>query len=306
MAFQHQPLLNAFEAARAIMVVSALIGKQHLFLDAEQWRTVPWTRHETCKTPQSEMLDILVMIPGILHDHAIWDASLQSHHTSGHGLQERVKIQLVTLYRWRWQWQARFGNEVCLELIDPSPHTSNSRRSRRLCFGRFAAASEIMLYNATLMWLLALLHKMDPLGVAQHIEACAAAAMPPNDGEAHTTSFQPLRRPGIAITIHDPAMEICRTFEWVTRHHKCSKEPTFLYLFPIGMAMTALQHDTENMGWIRALLNISPVTANYAGGENQAGFGFYLSHEALLAPDRVHAEKHSQLFSEQDLYQLSV
>ena len=305
-AFKEQPLLNAFEAARAIMTVGALISKQRVFLDAEPWRIIPWARNPAFKTPQSELLDILIVIPGVLQSHASVDTLPQDSQSPYFELLGVIKDQLLKLYRWRWRWQARSGHEVGLQLEDHSPLPHLPGQLGRLQFRRFVAATELMLYNATLMWLLALLYKMDAMGAPQHIEDCAAAAATASDDDLSHTSFQPLRRPGAAVTLRDPALEVCRAFEWVTRHHKFSKEPTFLYLFPVGMAMPALRDDTQKLAWIRVLLDSSPVTASYGQDQNHAGFGFYLSREALLAPEVVQPQEPWQLFSQQDVLRLSV
>ncbi|KAF5649616.1 transposase tc1 [Fusarium sp. NRRL 52700] len=87
-----------------------------------------------------------------------------------------------------------------------------------------------MLYNATVMWLIALQWKIDSVSASSRIESCADAAMP-DEPAARYLFFEPLRRPGASVIVQDPAMEICRVFEWVTSHHSRSKEPTFLYLF---------------------------------------------------------------------------
>ena len=288
------------------MVVGALIGKQRLFLDAEAWRTIPWMQDTTPKTPQSELLDILIMIPGILHDHGSMDASSLTQSNPYQDLIGRVRKHLIKLYQWRWQWHTRFSHEVGLEFGDDSSLSPGPERLRRLHFGRFVAASEIMLYNATLMWLLALMFKMDPIGASEQIEACAVSSELANNVGVRYASFAPLRRLGGAVSLRDPALEICRTFEWVAAHHDCSKEPTYLYLFPVGMAMTALKDDPASMDWVKGLLSVSSVTANYTQSDNQAGFGFYLSREALLAPDRERAEADLQLFSKQDMRNFGV
>ena len=158
-----------------------------------------------------------------------------------------------------------------------------------------------MLYNATLMWLLALLWKLEPLGANSRIESCALAATP-LDADTRYSSFEPLRRPGAAVAVRDPAMEVCHVFEWITRHHNRSKEPTFLYLFPVGMAMSVLESDAEDYAWVKSLLGQSPITANYSKGQNPAGFGFYVTPEALH-PETIQAKQ--QLFSTGDINHLS-
>ncbi|KAH8724800.1 hypothetical protein GQ44DRAFT_654167, partial [Phaeosphaeriaceae sp. PMI808] len=279
-AFQHQPLLDAFEAGRAILLISSLIGKRRLFLEDEKWRTIPWLRNRAMKTPQSEVLDILIVVPGILQDLAASGSPSISDPNPYHEVLRKVEVQLILLYRWRWKWQARSSHQVSSELGSTPPPITVIGSSGRLRFHRFVLASEIMLYNATLMWLLALVFKMNLQGASRFIEVCATTASLYEDTVANT-SFHPLLRPGAVATLRDLAIEILCTFDWVTRHHHHSKEPTYLYLFPVGVAMTALQDDPKSMDWAKLLLGVSPVTANYALGANQAGFGFYLTREAF-------------------------
>ncbi|KAM5361650.1 hypothetical protein ACJA88_014387 [Fusarium oxysporum] len=302
-AFQAQPFLNAFEATRATL---------RLFLEEERWRMVPYERNKGFKTPQSQLLDILVVVPGILQDHEATQSMDEDGSKSRAELLERVERQLVALYLWRWQWQARSGNHVESDAgntpqlngraAEALGSIGTSRQSGRLRLGKFALATELMLYNATLMWLIALYWKIDPVSASARIEACADAAMP-DEPATNYLSFEPLRRPGGAVTVRDPAMEICRVFEWVTHHHCRSKEPSFLYLFPMGVAMSVLEAEPETKAWATSLLNISPITANYAHGQNAAGFGFYVTPEALH-PEKVVAKE--QLFSAQHMQQLAV
>lgn len=273
---------------------------------------VPYERNKGFKTPQSQLLDILVVVPGILQDHEATQSMDQDGSNSRAELLERVERQLVALYLWRWQWQARSGNHVESDAgntpqlngraAEALGSIGTSRQSGRLRLGKFALATELMLYNATLMWLIALYWKIDPVSASARIEACADAAMP-DEPATNYLSFEPLRRPGGAVTVRDPAMEICRVFEWVAHHHCRSKEPSFLYLFPMGVAMSVLEAEPETKAWATSLLNISPITANYAHGQNAAGFGFYVTPEALH-PEKVVAKE--QLFSAQHMQQLAV
>jgi hypothetical protein len=244
------------------------------------------------KTPQSQLLDILVVVPGILEDHASTLSMDEDGKDSRGELLERVERQLVTLYRWRWQWQAQSGNQVesdasnTPQLNGPAAEAlgsiGTSRQSGRLRIGKFTLATELMLYNATLMWLIALCWKIDPVSASTRIEACANAALP-DEPDTKYLSFESLRRPGASVMVRDPAMEICRVFEWVTRHHSRNTEPAFLYLLPIGVAMNVLESEPETKAWVSSLLNMSPITANYARGENAAGFGF-TSHPSHFIP----------------------
>ncbi|KAH7386901.1 hypothetical protein DE146DRAFT_186573 [Phaeosphaeria sp. MPI-PUGE-AT-0046c] len=297
-AFQEQPLLSAFEGARAIQMIAALFGRQRLFLESDQWRTVSWLLHPACKTPQSELMDILVLVPGILQDYASLESSDFISQVQLQELQARVETQLILLYQWRWQWQTRSAHEVGADTTFPQSYPTATEPTLRLRFRRFVVASELMLYNATLMWLTALLFKINPNSGSNAIQTCATTAMPAPELVA-STSFYPLWLPGGTFSLREPALEICRTFEWVARHHNSSREPTYLYLFPVGMAMTALQDDAEALAWIKALLHTSPATASYALGANQAGFGFYLSREAFATPGIIQVQ--GDLFTTPDI-----
>ena len=101
-------------------------------------------------------------------------------------------------------------------------------------------------------------------------------------------SFAPLRRPGAALSVRDPATEVCRAFEWQCRHReRDGSVPNNFYLFPMGMAMSVLDDDDEYRAWIARLLGSSRYTDGYGfrgslgRGANPAGFGYYLTREAL-------------------------
>ncbi|RFU27315.1 hypothetical protein B7463_g9035, partial [Scytalidium lignicola] len=207
----------------------------------------------------------------------------------------RVIHQLRALYRWRWHWEAHFGTDVDVDKdlthqgngtmqIKLGP-TGSLRPLDRLHFKHFGTAADIMLYNSVLMWLLALVWELDPLRAGDLIEQCASNAMEHvmwnrNEdtvldmefkfGESSVsisryTSFEPLRCPGALVSVRDPAMEICRVFEWQSRNHGASREANFMYMFPICMAMSVLDTDVEGQSWIQALLDANPLTKGFGG-----------------------------------------
>lgn len=214
-------------------------------------------------------------------------------------LVERVKQSLVALYRWRWHWQRRFGKDVGL-VNEPTPRKVNTSPSnpdskpcfshpKRLKFALPSAAAAIALYNAVLMWLITLLWDLEPFYAGIMIEQCAEQAMEAATVEAVTgdhkedlnsmfdfgytspgdsdrcTSFEPLQRPGAAFSVRDPAIEICRIFEWQSQNHSAGYESNFLYMFPIGMAITVLDTEPEYREWIRGLLDVNEYTRGYGG-----------------------------------------
>jgi hypothetical protein len=244
---------------------------------------VPWLQDPESKSQQSKLLDILVIVPGILQDYTEAHALATPEPVQYRNLLQKVKIQLMLLYSWRWRWQARYAHEVQEDTNCVPPIFVTTGGLGRLHFRRFAAAVELMIYNATLTWLLALLFKLEPLGATKEIMACAAAARPKDEELSRIKSFQSLQRPGEAITLRGPALEICRAFDWVTRNHNDGTEQTHMYLFPVGTAMTALQGDHESLVFVRWLyaLNESAGTASHAEGAHQAVFGFPSSRDAF-------------------------
>lgn len=103
-------------------------------------------------------------------------------------------------------------------------------------------------------------------------------------------AFEPLCHPGAVHSIRAPAIEICRVFEWKCRHyeqHDASGNQTCLYLFPLGMARSALDADPDWHSWIDSLLDSNPNTASYGRNRGSvAGFSSYVTRHALY-PDTL-------------------
>jgi hypothetical protein len=283
-----------------------------MFLDEPRWQTVPWELEPTSKTPQSYLLDIFVSIPTLLEEDAVlerWSLEsadydfidpspiLDDGYFRGAELHTRVASQLETLYRWRWKWQREYGRCVTLDHCD-----GNAEPSNRLQFDRALRANDIMLYNSILMWLLALLWKLDPSRAESTIRHCtraaaASVALTPSDNlhghpsspglgrDDPSISFKPLQHPEASISIRDAAVEICHVYEWKSRNHgkvSSSEDQMCLYLFPVGMAKSVLDREPEYKAWIGSMLDASPHTRAYGrDSDNIAGFAYYITQEAL-------------------------
>ncbi|KAI1384831.1 uncharacterized protein F4822DRAFT_374462 [Hypoxylon trugodes] len=319
-AFQQQPLRNAFEAARATLLVSSLLSRRRTFLENPCWHFVPYALDSSTKPQQSQLLDIFVTIPGFLEEESrINDSNSQSDDESiglslilDEQLDRRaalggcVAAQLEKLYRWRWNWQRKYSQYVAIgrdewqrDSLSPKSTDSigSSRETSRLRFDRPIHSNDIMLYNAVLMWLMTLMWKLQPFQAASRIQCCArraaaSSASPPNSpGSSQSVSFEPLSWPGAFLSIRDPALEICRAFEWQCRHyeqHTAFSDQTCLLLLPLGMARCAFDGDSEYQDWIDNMLDSNPVTAGYGrGGGSVVGFGSYITPRALDPNARV-------------------
>ncbi|KAI2615538.1 hypothetical protein GGR54DRAFT_294123 [Hypoxylon sp. NC1633] len=314
-AFQRQPLRNAFEAARATLLVASLFARRRTFLAESRWQNVPYAPDPLAKPQQSLLLDIFVVIPGLLEEERrISDIAynrkdefidpslvLDEQLDRREDLCGRIFAQLERLYRWRWDWQRRYSR--CVTVEDPgrqsnSPifqaDTSPSPEAKpgRLEFDRYVHADDITLYNAALMWLMTLIWKLQPFQAASIIDCCArrAATWSTLSPESPTLSsfnntFDPLVPPGAAFSIREPAIEICRVFDWQCRHHEqhaVSGDQTCLYLFPLGMARSVLEDDPDCQEWIENMLDSNPVTAGYGkNGGSIVGFSSYITKRAL-------------------------
>ncbi|RYO87736.1 hypothetical protein DL766_004994 [Monosporascus sp. MC13-8B] len=308
-AFQQQSLRHAFEAARATLLIVSLFARRRLFLEEPRWQRVPWLLDQASKHPQSHLLDIFVTIPGLLEEerHMSEEDTIPlndfvdsmptpgSQHSRRLALCNSIAAQLEKLYRWRWDWQHENGQYVAADdesswrPEDPAWDLligfGNNRWLTRLRFDRPVYANDVMLYNAALMWLMALLWKIEPSRAGVVITNCARRATPTPEFPAPSFFSPLLERPGTALSIRVPAAEVCRAYDWLSRHHHpCSatEDQMCLYLFPLGMARSVLGMDPNGREWITAMLDSSPVTRGYGTAYSSvAGFAAYITEDAL-------------------------
>ncbi|KAI0115424.1 hypothetical protein F4814DRAFT_321991 [Daldinia grandis] len=313
-AFQQQPLRNAFEAARATLLTASLFSRRRIFLEDPCWQDIPYALDPYAKPQQSRLLDILVAIPGLLEENSHVDSMSYCPEDGSttpspmsdkrlccqKNLCECIVAQLEKLFRWRWDWQREYGQYVSVDKyewrsITSSPIDSefagDPKELRRLRFDRSAQANDIMLYNSALMWLMALLWKLRPLQAKSIIQGCArhavtsSALLPQSPALSHNILFEPLDQPGTMFSIRDPAIEICRVFDWqCRRHEQCGAldDQACLYLFPLGMARSVLDAEPRYQKWIDNMLDSSPITAGYGKhGGSVVGFSTYITRCAL-------------------------
>ncbi|KAF2098391.1 hypothetical protein NA57DRAFT_57545 [Rhizodiscina lignyota] len=283
--FQQQPLRSAFESCRATLITVGIISKRRCFLEDDSWINIPWALDPASKSQQNQLADILVTVPGMLED----DGRLSQQPDPGPhvALVERVKRQLKRAFRWRWHWQELYSATVYEKPASPAP-ADPSAKSRMfesiLQFTEFERATEISLYNAVQMWLIGLLWKIAPSNAPAIIMAAAQPPSTHKDSSAYPY-FSSLSLPGMSVALRDPAIEICRVFEFQCANVQHSKDPALFYMLPIGLAYSVLEHQPRFRDWLVSMLDQSPITSKYVIGQNSMGFGFYLSsaglHEAI-------------------------
>lgn len=255
---------------------SHLIAHRRLFLEQEEWKRIPWALEGTTKSQQNHIIDILVDVPGFLYD----DTQLRESNdpAARADLLSRVKSRLYALHNWRYVWEMLNPNAA----YETMPTTAPSKPRvfpRRLHFRSHEQAAEILLYNATHMWLIGLLLRLDP-GNVSIITTTAATA-------AHDAGFPDsfprgaLRLPDDNLSLRDPAVEIVRTFEFQMTDPEKNIDSSLFFLFPMGIAWTVLEQDAGYRRWIRELLDQSEITKGYAIGRN-VWFGHYYMPKVLV------------------------
>ena len=243
-----------------------------MLFEDPSWLSVPWALDPLAKTQQNHLLDILVPVPAMLQDldhvKRLGGGDDPSAGALRHrSLLARVERQLEMLYRWRWRWAGTYGHTVTTtheHSHTDCPSTPRPAQLPRLSFSRHGSAADISLYNAIQMYLLGIVWDLAPTSGPSIIQACAALARNSvGEGARRAANFEPLRRPGAALSVRDPAVEIARCFEWQSGHHGAGDDPNFLYMFPVGLAMSVLDGERRMRRWLRGLLDGHPVTRGY-------------------------------------------
>ncbi|KAH8160211.1 hypothetical protein CIB48_g8049 [Xylaria polymorpha] len=287
--FQHQPLRDAFEAARATMVVASLVMRKRVFLDTPAWHKGPYALEPKSKAPQSYLLDILASVPGLLEDHHkleqmmeeapshasfahdmdasvtvtrpsydamrnVVDASFEDIATLRSNIVNRVILKLESLFMWRLRWQVSFGADVYAE--------SGIQNS---------SVESLVPPNDSTVNCLDKLQFSRP-GAAADIALYNSVLMwllaLLNELEpAQSTLYRGELGVGLTTRVRDAAMEICRVFEWQSANHtSAAGETNFVYMFPIGLALCVFDMEPENRDWIRTMLDANALTRDYGVG----------------------------------------
>ncbi|KAK5219624.1 hypothetical protein LTR72_008008 [Exophiala xenobiotica] len=295
--FAVDPLRLAFESCRATLITIGLITKTRGFLEQSVWIDEPWSVcGQENKSSQNQLVDILAYVPGFLEDQARLDEQWPRPSTSEGfrfrlDLVQRIEYQVARLYNWRWHWEEINPHsvwEVDPESM-PSHHFFAAHRPRRirktLIFSTFSKAIEISLYNAVLLCLLGLLWSLQtPIDEDEHEHDEDSPSSIELLSQTTTSTSTPLHLPGTVDSLIEPAIEICRAFEFQllnVKNTSTSTSTALFWLFPLGLASKVLEDNAtrEYMAWIKDMLDSSQITRGYGatGGQNTntAGFGFY-------------------------------
>ncbi|EXJ53397.1 uncharacterized protein A1O5_13386 [Cladophialophora psammophila CBS 110553] len=272
--FAAGPLRFAFESCRATLVTVSLITRTRSFLEQPEWLSEPWAMcGEYNKNPQNRLVDILVHIPGFLQDQAQLEQAPSEHFRLE--LIRRIEYQIARAHNWRWQWEEMNPTvawEVDPETLPPDQILTQPRPVRKvLVFSSFTKATELSLYNAILVFLLGLLWTLKP----PDNDSPSPARQSQSQSQSQSHSSSALFLPGDVDSLVEPAIEICRAFEFQLLAVKSCRDSALFWLFPLGLASKALEDKIDYLAWIKSMLDASQVTRGYGTGANTYGFGFY-------------------------------
>lgn len=236
----------------------SLVMKQRCFLDQPAWKADLW--NGLTKSPQNELVDILVNLPGYLQDLALVQQGTLSKAT----LISHLEADLLLLHQWRWRWglsNPHGARELPLSSL-PSELTLCNNRAYHdvLWFESFTQSTEVLLYNAVLIC---------TLGMLAHISPKQYSCQSP------LASISPLHLPYHQTSLTSAAVEICRAFEYQLINVSGSREASYFWLLPLGVAGKILQNNVLYKPWVDEMLEASKNLRSHGNQTSEFAFGYW-------------------------------
>ncbi|KAL7956539.1 hypothetical protein V8C34DRAFT_315541 [Trichoderma compactum] len=126
-AFQELGANLMLETYRGLIIVNFLIKRKRCFLEAPEWKTVPWAIKR--KSLGSLLQDLFSDVPGIMEEVGeVMQQSALGHDIDAmeENLREKVSILMEQTWKLRWQWEAANAN-ACNEVSSAEYGPGSSR-----------------------------------------------------------------------------------------------------------------------------------------------------------------------------------
>ncbi|KAH8653805.1 hypothetical protein BX600DRAFT_471667 [Xylariales sp. PMI_506] len=233
--------LAVFCYAREALICQALALKCRLFLEEDEWKSIPWGT--TPKTFRDKLTDILVDLPG-LRDK-VSSLSLLSEKDQNK-LSYDIDRRLSQLFRWRWEWEESnscSAREIAIKPLagnhdDKHYLASKDMLSTGIEFIVPDQASEILSYNAAIIELVELqcavhcqlAHMNTPIPRLKHNEGGMTAR-----SELMHRPDKCLLLPNELNFLWQPAIEALRVLACIPQRFSSDTPQTFLTTLPIGI-----------------------------------------------------------------------
>ncbi|KAL7905937.1 hypothetical protein GGI35DRAFT_459682 [Trichoderma velutinum] len=248
-AFQELGANLMLETYRGLIIVNFLMKRKRCFLEAPDWKTIPWTIKR--KSPGSRLQDLFCDIPGLMEEtDEIMQRSALGHKidTMEESIREKVSILMEQTWELRWQWEAANAN-ACKE-VPSAEYGSGSSGDRGpspfptvFHFQSMDRAIDIAFFNTIQLLLDTLL---DPLGPGPR-----PFLSPPQPPMGPFTN--PLLLPGQGSR-EDHALEICRIVNFMS-HCKHDNLGMFMLMFPLYVARLCLVRRPDVNAWVTNILS---------------------------------------------------
>lgn len=174
-------------------------------------------------------------------------------------LKVRINGLMSRLEDWRWVWDAANRDAVREVPSKTSPSgiqhpIFQALTSTVLHFDSVTLVGDILIYNTALLWLMRLQSVLFSM-----------AMEPSNDDDIkwiQTATMQhpsqPLLLPGEARFFLQPAIETCRSMEYLIANLMTSQDVILGLLMPVAVAYSFIKEDEMLTAWLRAMLDTVP------------------------------------------------
>ena len=287
--FQEFPTHSYFLLSRDILIIQAATKRKRLFLEREEWKTVPWALHPETKTRLNYLQDITVEFTGyfeevvnhlnssrtittsVTPDPMISTPNLTlctqgvlTHFTSREIILNRLLRALQSVFRWRWSWELENPHCVFLVPTNSSSSLTLDSRGRPLYthvyfYTSLELANEILTYNTAIG---VLNHSACLLGEYSLIKL-AIETLPVSDWENFAPKdyqrTNPLELPHSDLRIEDVTTEMIKTVEYCLLDHQAQAGAYILIpaLRGLYLAMSIMKQQQELKFICRILERIS-------------------------------------------------
>lgn len=197
----------------------------------EWWKQAPFTLASSFKTPSDYLVDYMADLAALFND--VKRTRQMTQENLDTGLEYRARAILHQLFSWRWWWQARNLNSV-FEIESQNTTAFDTV----LRFINPQLMYEIWLCDALLILLLGML---SPSGT--------------QDGFAALTSA--LWTPCETSSVRQPAIEICRSFEYHLQNLS-APAPVHQWALPLALAYVTLPATDPVAEWVMSKILAAP------------------------------------------------
>ncbi|KAJ5116230.1 hypothetical protein N7456_000578 [Penicillium angulare] len=231
---------------RSTIAISHILQRKRCFLEAPEWKTIPWLENKHSTNTFKHLFDQLSDCGGIIEDSDLfraWSPDVPGKEQFRLTLARRVHLALEELFAWRWEWAKQFPDAtylVSISSLDPQEVSflpSLCPFKTAIWFHNDHRATEMLMYNTCR---LILQRALDELG-----EEMITPIPTPNPSD-------PLL-PGQGNR-HDIAVESCRMSIFHLQRSRLSMG-AFMLIFPLNSAMWHLDGDRGGVkSWLLGIL----------------------------------------------------